>query len=178
MATGSLARLYWRVFDAFDYWLTQAMLWAAGSRPNAPILREGAAEDGRLPSTPLRLGLAGLDHHRQASPNPTRRWSTKCQPSDGELATATDTVAAGAECPLESADPIQIGAPGEEDRQIERDDPGEQTEGQTEGEASAPADAGDWLSLWPSLTTSVVTHANSHRAGSAVKSCQFTARFR
>jgi hypothetical protein len=48
---------------------------------------------------------------------------------------------------------------------------------QTEGEASAPAGAGDWLSLCPSLTTSVVTHANSHRAGSAVKSCQFTARF-
>jgi hypothetical protein len=84
---------------------------------------------GGLPSTPLPLGLAGLDHHRQASPNPTHRRSTKCQPSDGELATATDTVAPGAECPLESADLIQIGAPGEEDRQIERDDPGEQTEG-------------------------------------------------
>jgi hypothetical protein len=31
-----------------------------------------------LPSTPLPLGLAGLDHHRQASPNPTHRRSTKC----------------------------------------------------------------------------------------------------
>src|SRR6202040_3105880 len=30
----------------------------ADQAPNAPILREGAAEDGRLPSTPLPLGLA------------------------------------------------------------------------------------------------------------------------
>jgi hypothetical protein len=28
MATGSLARLFWRALDAFDYWLTQAKLWA------------------------------------------------------------------------------------------------------------------------------------------------------
>jgi hypothetical protein len=49
--------------------------------------------------------------------------------------------------PLESTDPPpQIGAPGEENRQIEQDNPGEQTQGQTEGEASAPAGAGDWLS--------------------------------
>jgi hypothetical protein len=27
---GSLARLFWRVLDAFDYWLTQARLSAAG----------------------------------------------------------------------------------------------------------------------------------------------------
>jgi hypothetical protein len=44
------------------------------------------------------------------------------------------------------ADPMQIGAPGENDPQIQQDDPGEQTQGQTEGEASAPAGAGDWLS--------------------------------
>jgi hypothetical protein len=24
---GSLARLFWRILDALDYWLTQAMLW-------------------------------------------------------------------------------------------------------------------------------------------------------
>src|ERR1700730_4092206 len=35
-------------------------------------------EPARLPSTPLPLGLAGLDHHRQASPNPAHRRSTKC----------------------------------------------------------------------------------------------------
>jgi hypothetical protein len=33
------------------------------------------------------------------------RRSPKCQPSDGELAAAIDTVAPGAECPLESAGP-------------------------------------------------------------------------
>ena len=33
-----------------------------------------------------------------------------------------------------------------QDRQIELDDPGEQTQGQTQREASAPADAGDCLS--------------------------------
>jgi hypothetical protein len=44
------------------------------------------------------------------------------------------------------ADPIQIGALGDKDRQIERDDPGEQTQGRTEGEASAPESAGNWLS--------------------------------
>jgi hypothetical protein len=44
------------------------------------------------------------------------------------------------------ADPTQIGASGDKDRQIEQDDPGQQTEGQTEGEASAPASAGDRLS--------------------------------
>jgi hypothetical protein len=33
---------------------------------------------GRLPSTPLALGEAGLDHHRQGSPNPTHRRSMKC----------------------------------------------------------------------------------------------------
>jgi hypothetical protein len=26
---GSLARLFWGVFDAFDYWLTRERLWAA-----------------------------------------------------------------------------------------------------------------------------------------------------
>jgi hypothetical protein len=106
----------------------------------------------RLPSTPLPLGLAGLDHHRQASLHPTHSRSTKCQPSDGELATATDTVAPGAECPLESADPVQIGGPGEEDGQIEQGNPGEQEEGQTEGEASTPTGAGDGLSRCASLT--------------------------
>jgi hypothetical protein len=40
---------------------------------------------------------------------------------------------------------MQIGAPGENDHQIQQDDPGEQTQGQTEGEASAPAGAGDWI---------------------------------
>jgi hypothetical protein len=29
MANGSLAPLYWRVFDAVDYWLTHARLWLA-----------------------------------------------------------------------------------------------------------------------------------------------------
>jgi len=48
------------------------------------------------------------------------------------------------------ADPIQIGAPGEENREIEQDDPGEQTQGQTEGEASAPASASDWIA-YPAL---------------------------
>jgi hypothetical protein len=47
---------------------------------------------------------------------------------------------------------IQVGAAGAEDRQIQQDDPGQQTEGQTEGEASAPAGAGDWLSRCASLT--------------------------
>jgi hypothetical protein len=42
--------------------------------------------------------------------------------------------------------PPRPGAPGEEDRQIEQDDPGQQTQGQTESEASAPTGAGDWLS--------------------------------
>jgi hypothetical protein len=41
MATGSLERLYWRVFDAFDYWLTQAMLWAADA-----VCGPGAAGSG------------------------------------------------------------------------------------------------------------------------------------
>jgi hypothetical protein len=29
LANGSLARLFWRALDAFDYWLTQARLWLA-----------------------------------------------------------------------------------------------------------------------------------------------------
>ena len=29
VANGSLARLFWRVFDDLDYWLTQARLWLA-----------------------------------------------------------------------------------------------------------------------------------------------------
>jgi len=37
------------------------------------------------------------------------------------------------------ASPIHIGGPGEEGRQAQQDDPGQQTEGQTEGETSAPA---------------------------------------
>jgi hypothetical protein len=45
------------------------------------------------------------------------------------------------------AHPTQIGAPGEEERQSEQDDPGEQTQGQTQGEASAPAGAGDCITL-------------------------------
>ena len=53
-----------------------------------------------LDAAPPRLGRAC---HRQASLHPIHRRSTKCQPSDGELATATDTVAPGAECPLECA---------------------------------------------------------------------------
>jgi hypothetical protein len=36
--------------------------------------------------------------------------------------------------------------PGEEDRQIEQDDPGEQAESETEGEAPPPASTGDWQS--------------------------------
>ena len=47
------------------------------------------------------------------------------------------------------ADPIQIGAPGEENREIEQDDPGEQTQGRTEGEASAPMGAGGRLEANP-----------------------------
>jgi hypothetical protein len=29
MADGRLARLFWRVLDGLDYWLTQARLWLA-----------------------------------------------------------------------------------------------------------------------------------------------------
>jgi len=29
VANGSLARLFWRVFDDLDYWLTRARLWLA-----------------------------------------------------------------------------------------------------------------------------------------------------
>jgi hypothetical protein len=29
LGNGPLARLFWGVFDAFDYWLTQARLWLA-----------------------------------------------------------------------------------------------------------------------------------------------------
>jgi hypothetical protein len=47
---------------------------------------------------------------------------------------------------------MQIGAPGDKDREIERNDPGEQTQGQTEGEASAPASAGDYVTLEPSAS--------------------------
>ena len=45
---------------------------------------------------------------------------------------------------------MQIGAPGDKDREIERNDPGEQTQGQTEGEASPPAGTGDWIA-YPAL---------------------------
>ena len=44
---------------------------------------------------------------------------------------------------------MQIGAPGENDHQIQQDDPGEQTQGQTEGEASAPMGAGGRLEANP-----------------------------
>ena len=65
--------------------------------------RSGRGWEGYpLDAAPPRLGRAC---HRQASLHPIHRRSTKCQPSDGELATATDTVAPGAECPLESAGP-------------------------------------------------------------------------
>jgi hypothetical protein len=43
------------------------------------------------------------------------------------------------------ADPIQIGAPGEENREIEQDDPGEQTQGQAEGYLPPPESAGHRL---------------------------------
>ena len=29
LANGSLARLFWRVLDALDYWVTQVQLWLA-----------------------------------------------------------------------------------------------------------------------------------------------------
>jgi hypothetical protein len=76
--------------------------------------------------------------------DPTRRRSTKCQPSDGELATATDTVAPGVECSLEMrrSHPDRS-PPGEEDRQIEQDNPNQQTRGQTEGKPPPPTSAGD-----------------------------------
>ena len=41
---------------------------------------------------------------------------------------------------------IQIGAPDEQDSQIEQDNPGKQAQGQTEGEAPAPARTGEQLS--------------------------------
>ena len=46
------------------------------------IAREGAAEDGRLPSTPLPFSLAGLSH-RQAGSDYTRRRSIKCLVGQG-----------------------------------------------------------------------------------------------
>jgi hypothetical protein len=44
-------------------------------------------------------------------------------------------------------DHIHIGAPGEQNRQIEQDNPGKQTQSQIEGEAPAPASAGKRLSV-------------------------------
>jgi hypothetical protein len=41
LANGSLARLFWGVFDAFDYWLTQARLWLADA-----VCGPGAARNG------------------------------------------------------------------------------------------------------------------------------------
>ena len=48
------------------------------------------------------------------------------------------------------AHPTQIGAPDDKNCEIERDNPGEQTQGQAEEEASAPASAGDWIA-YPAL---------------------------
>jgi hypothetical protein len=41
LANGSLARLFWRVFDDLDYWLTQARLWLADA-----VCGPGAAGSG------------------------------------------------------------------------------------------------------------------------------------
>ena len=44
--------------------------------------------------------------------DPTRRWSTKCQPPDGGATTGTETVAAMPKCPLENGlIPPRPGAP-------------------------------------------------------------------
>ena len=41
LATGSLARLFWLVLDALDYWLMQARLWLADA-----VCGPGAARSG------------------------------------------------------------------------------------------------------------------------------------
>src|SRR6202022_2236703 len=63
-------------------------------------------------------------------------------------------------------DPIQIGAPSEEDRQSEHDNPGQQTQGQAESETPAPASAGDLLS-----SRERAEPKGSSRSGSA-RACQ------
>jgi hypothetical protein len=41
LADGSLARLFWRLLDVLDYWVTQAQLWLAdgvcGSEPETGV---------------------------------------------------------------------------------------------------------------------------------------------
>jgi hypothetical protein len=62
LANGSLARLFWRALDAFDYWLTRAEVMGGGIKTQCPTLREGAAEDGRVTLDavpPLRASSPG-----------------------------------------------------------------------------------------------------------------------
>ena len=99
MADGPLGRLFWRTLDALDYWLTQVQLWLVEMRcadlnPRRrlrmsgtihSLIQMGAAENGRLPSTPHPFGSAGL-FHRQASPNLTHRQSVECpEPGNPQL---------------------------------------------------------------------------------------------
>jgi hypothetical protein len=60
------------------------------------------------------------------------------------------------------AQSIQIGAPGEQNSQVEQDNPGKQTQGQVEGKTSAPARAGKQLTDPKSaLATLRATHWRS-----------------
>ena len=65
LANGSLARLFWRALDASDYWLTQARLWAAGSKTQCPTLRDGGWEVALDAAPPVKGQLSRL-------PTPTR----------------------------------------------------------------------------------------------------------
>jgi hypothetical protein len=57
LANGPLARLFWRVFDDLDYWLTQARLWTVDAlydpEPDGPDNLDG---DGRQQPGEARRG--------------------------------------------------------------------------------------------------------------------------
>jgi hypothetical protein len=64
LANGSLARLYWRVVDDLDYWLTQARLWTVDALydpdPDGPDNHDGIdrqqLEEAHRGDTPLSRG--------------------------------------------------------------------------------------------------------------------------